>query len=60
MQKYISETITSNGKELVVTVVSLSDSLVPDTVIKVIKEAFEKLAPFIKDERQVIYLIITI
>lgn len=52
----ISETITSNGKQLIITAVSFSDLSVPRTTIAVVKEVFEKLAPFMKDDRQFIYI----
>jgi len=56
MKTSISETVISNGKQLIITVVSFSDSSVPDLVISIIKEVFEKLAPFMKDARQFIYI----
>jgi uncharacterized protein YjaZ len=56
MNKHISEVITYNNKELILTAVSLSDSVIPDSILSVVSNAFKKLSPYIKDDRQVIYV----
>jgi uncharacterized protein YjaZ len=53
---HISEVITYNKKELIVTAVSLSGSVVPDSILSIVGIAFKKLSPYIKDDRQVIYI----
>lgn len=48
--------ITSNRKQLVYTAVSHSDSDVPNSITKIVKDAFRKLSPYINDSSQNLYI----
>jgi Predicted Zn-dependent protease (DUF2268) len=55
MAKNISKTIIANNKKLTLLAVSFS-SEVPDYVEQIVKDAFEKLSPYITDDNQVLYI----
>jgi uncharacterized protein YjaZ len=56
MNKHISGVITYNKKELILTAVSLSNSIIPDSTLPIVEAVFKKLSPYIKDDRQIIYI----
>ncbi|MGZ6005422.1 MAG: DUF2268 domain-containing putative Zn-dependent protease [Candidatus Saccharimonadales bacterium] len=51
-----THTFTLNGKSLNALAVSLHGQEIPDWLSEEIRNAFDKLAPYIKNENQVIYL----
>lgn len=56
MNKTQTVQFSFNGKTLIVFCVALGDGDVSSKVLEYAKEAFEKLSPFIKNDRQVLYI----
>lgn len=56
MPASILTTLTSKNKQLLVLAPSLSGVEIPDSFLSIVKTAFEQLAPFLKDNQQVLYV----